>query len=51
MNTSVEAVKPCTNALLPTVPVAIALAAWVAFITPKFRWLGRQFQDASGSGA
>ncbi len=34
--------------LLPTLPVAIALGAWAAYITPRVRWLGRQFQDASG---
>ncbi len=32
---------------LPTLPVAIALAAWVAFIVPTFRWVGEQFQDVS----
>ena len=36
---------------LPTLIVALALAGWVAYITPKVRWLGRQFQDASGSVA
>ena len=34
---------------LPTLPVAVALGAWAAFIAPKVRWLGRQFQDVSGS--
>jgi peroxiredoxin len=30
---------------LPTLPVAVALAGWVAFITPKVRWVGREFQN------
>ncbi len=34
---------------LPTLPVAVALAGWVVYITPKVRWLGRQFQDVRGS--
>ena len=34
--------------LLPTLPVALVLAAWAAWIVPRVRWLGRQFQDASG---
>ena len=38
-------------AWLPTPAVALALAGWVAYITPKVRWLGRQFQDVSGSVA
>jgi hypothetical protein len=29
---------------LPPLPGVVALAAWVAFITPKVRWLGREFQ-------
>jgi hypothetical protein len=33
---------------LPTLPVAVGLAGWIAFITPKVRWVGREFQDASG---
>jgi hypothetical protein len=32
-------------AWLPTLPVAAALAAWVAYITPKVRWVGKEFQD------
>ncbi|MCP4038506.1 MAG: hypothetical protein GY733_16315 [bacterium] len=35
-------------AWLPTLPVAAALAGWVAYITPKVRWVGREFQDARG---
>jgi hypothetical protein len=35
-------------ATLPALVVAAALAGWVAFITPKVRWLGQQFQDATG---
>ena len=34
-------------AWLPTLPVAIGLAGWAAYIVPQVRWLGRQFQDAS----
>ena len=33
--------------LLPAVPVAAVFALWVAYITPKVRWLGREFQDAT----
>ena len=33
---------------LPTLPVALALAAWGVFITPKVRSAGREFQDVSG---
>jgi hypothetical protein len=36
-------------AWLPTLPVVAALAGWVAYITPKVRWVGREFQDASAS--
>jgi len=36
-------------AWLPTLPVAAALAGWVAYITPKVRWVGREFQDVSAS--
>jgi len=36
-------------AWLPTLPVAVVLAAWVAYITPKVRWVGQEFQDASAS--
>jgi len=36
-------------AWLPTLPVAAALAGWVAYITPKVRWVGQEFQDASAS--
>ena len=38
-------------ALLPKLLVTLALAGWVAYITPKVRWLGRQFQDVSGTVA
>ena len=42
-------------AWLPALPVALALASWVAFITPKFVWVGREFQsvspDATSTGA
>jgi hypothetical protein len=34
---------------LPTLPVAAALAGWVAYITPKWRWVSREFQDVSAS--
>ena len=36
-------------AWLPTLPVAAALAVWVAYITPKWRWVSREFQDVSAS--
>ena len=32
---------------LPKFLVAFALIAWIVFITPKLRWLNREFQDAS----
>jgi len=32
-------------AWLPALPVAAALAVWVAYITPKVRWVGQEFQD------
>jgi len=31
-------------AWLPSLAVAAALAVWIAWITPKVRWLGREFQ-------
>jgi len=34
---------------LPTFPVAAILAGWVAFIAPKVRWVGREFQDERSS--
>lgn len=34
-------------AYLPTLPVAAALGAWAAYITPKVRWLNREFQNAA----
>ncbi len=36
-------------AWLPTLPVAAALAAWAVYITPKVRWVSREFQDVSAS--
>jgi len=36
-------------AWLPTLPVAVALAGWVAFIIPKVRWVGREFQHVDVS--
>jgi peroxiredoxin len=36
-------------AWLPTLPVAAALAAWAAYITPKVRWVGQEFQDVTVS--
>ena len=38
-------------ACLPTLPVAAVLAGWVAYITPKVRWLGREFQNVEDPGA
>jgi hypothetical protein len=38
-------------AWLPTLLVAAALACWVAYITPKVRWVGREFQDVSASSS
>lgn len=35
--------------LLPAIPVAAVFALWVAYITPKVRWLGREFQDATAA--
>ena len=32
-------------AWLPVVPVALALAGWGAYITPKVRWVGQEFQN------
>lgn len=32
-------------AWLPALPVAAALAAWGAYIAPKLRWVGREFQQ------
>ncbi len=34
---------------LPALPVAIALGGWLAFITPKLRWVGQQFQNVEAS--
>jgi hypothetical protein len=27
----------------------VALAGWVAYITPKVRWVGNEFQDVKAS--
>jgi len=32
-------------AWLPTLPVALVLAGWVAYIAPKVRWVSREFQN------
>lgn len=29
---------------LPVLPVAIALVGWLAYVAPKVRWVGQQFQ-------
>jgi hypothetical protein len=34
---------------LPALPVAVALGGWLAFITPKLRWVGQQFQNVEAS--
>ena len=34
---------------LPALPVAIGLGGWIAFITPKLRWVGQQFQNVEAS--
>ena len=34
---------------LPAFPVAVALGAWVVYITPKLRWVGQQFQNVDVS--
>jgi hypothetical protein len=36
---------------LPVLPVAVALGCWIAYITPKLRWVGRQFQNVEASSA
>ncbi len=36
-------------AWLPTLPVAAALAGWIAYIRPKVRWVGQESQDVSVS--
>jgi hypothetical protein len=36
-------------ALVPKLLVAAALAGWVAYITPKVRWVGQEFQDVKAS--
>ena len=33
---------------LPVLPVAGALALWAAYITPKVRWVGQEFQNEKG---
>jgi hypothetical protein len=35
----------------PALPVAIALGGWIAFITPKLRQVGQQFQNVEVSSA
>ncbi len=32
-------------AWFPVAPVALALVGWVAYITPKVRWVGQEFQN------
>jgi len=34
---------------LSALPVAIAFGSWSAFITPKLRWVGQQFQNVEAS--
>ncbi len=36
-------------ATLPTLPVALALGAWVAWIIPKIRWVNQEFQNVQVS--
>jgi len=36
-------------AWLPTLPVAAALAGWLAYIAPKLRWVGLEFQNVEAS--
>jgi len=38
-------------AWLPTLPVAAALVAWGAYITPKVRWVSKEFQNVEPSSA
>ncbi len=38
-------------AWLPTLPVAFALAGWVAIIAPEVRWVGGEFQHVRDPGA
>ena len=33
---------------LPLILTGTALALWVAYIIPKVRWLGEEFQDVTG---
>lgn len=35
---------------LPTAPVLLALAAWIAFVLPGLRWVSREFQNAEETG-
>jgi len=37
-------------AWLPTLPVAAALAGWIAYIAPKVRWVGQEFQHVEDPG-
>ena len=34
-------------ALLPMLPVALALVGWLVYIAPKVQWLGREFQHVA----
>lgn len=36
-------------ALLPALPVAVALAAWAVYIAPQVRWVGQEFQNVTES--
>ena len=36
-------------ATLPTIPVAAVLVGWIAWITPKVRWLNLEFQNLEGA--
>ena len=36
-------------AWLPALAVVVALGVWIVFITPRLRWVGRQFQNVEAS--
>ena len=38
-------------AWLPALPVLAALIAWAAYITPKVRWVGKEFQNVEPSAS
>lgn len=38
-------------ALLPTIPVALALSFWLVYITPHVRWVGQEFQHIADAGS